>query len=88
MKILVAISNVPDTTTKIAFSDNDTKFNTAGVQFIINPYDEWYALVRALELKEGGKVEKVTLINVGLSESDATIIFILWPKNRFAKLKI
>ena len=73
MKILVAISNVPDTTTKITFSDNDTKFNTAGVQFIINPYDEWYALVRALELKEAGKAEKVTLINVGLPDSDATI---------------
>lgn len=73
MKILVAISNVPDTTSKITFSDNDTKFNTAGVQFIINPYDEWYALVRALELKEAGKAEKVTLIHVGLPDSDATI---------------
>ncbi len=73
MKILVAISNVPDTTTKIAFSDNDTKFNTAGVQFIINPYDEWYALVRALELKEAGKAEKVTIIHVGLPDSEATI---------------
>ncbi len=73
MKILVAISNVPDTTTKIAFSDNDTKFSTAGVQFIINPYDEWYALVRALELKEAGKAEKVTLIHVGLADSEATI---------------
>lgn len=73
MKILVAISNVPDTTTKISFSDNDTKFNAAGVQFIINPYDEWYALVRALELKEAGKAEKVTLIHMGLADSDATI---------------
>ena len=73
MKILVAISNVPDTTTKITFSDNDTKFNTAGVQFIINPSDDWYALVRALELKEAGKAEKVTLIHVGLPDSDATI---------------
>lgn len=73
MKILVAISNVPDTTTKIGFSDNDTKFNTTGVQFIINPYDEWYALVRALELKEAGKAEKVTIVHVGLPDSDATI---------------
>lgn len=73
MKILVAISNVPDTTTKIAFSDNDTKFNNAGVQFILNPYDEWYALVRALELKEAGKAEKITLIHVGLADSEATI---------------
>lgn len=73
MKILVAISNVPDTTTKIAFSDNDTKFNTQGVQFIINPYDEWYALVRALELKEAGKAATVTLFHVGLPDSEATI---------------
>ena len=73
MKILVAISNVPDTTTKIAFSDNDTKFNTQGVQFIINPYDEWYALVRALELKEAGKATAVTLFHVGLVDSEATI---------------
>lgn len=73
MKILVAISNVPDTTTKIAFTDNDTKFNTQGVQFIINPYDEWYALVRALELKEGGKAQTVTLFHVGLPDSEATI---------------
>lgn len=73
MKILVAISNVPDTTTKIQFSDGDTKFNTSGVTFVINPYDEWYALVRALELKEAGIAEKVTLIHVGLADSEATI---------------
>ncbi len=73
MKILVPISNVPDTTTKITFANGDTEFNKAGVQFIINPYDEWYALVRALELKEAGKAEKVTLIHVGLADSDATI---------------
>jgi electron transfer flavoprotein beta subunit len=73
MKILVAISNVPDTTTKIAFTNNDTEFSSAGVQFIINPYDEWYALVRALELKEAGKATAVTLFHVGLAESEATI---------------
>ncbi len=73
MKILVAISNVPDTTTKIQFTDGDTKFNSAGVTFVINPYDEWYALVRALELKEANLAEKVTLIHVGLTDSDATI---------------
>lgn len=72
MKILVCISKVPDTTTKITFTDNDTKFNTANVQWIMNPSDEWYALVRALELKEtlGGTV---TLINVGYAENDAII---------------
>ncbi len=73
MKILVAISNVPDTTTKIQFTDGDTKFNTSGVTFVINPYDEWYALVRALELKEANIAEKVTLIHVGLLDSEATI---------------
>ena len=44
MKILVCISKTPDTTAKIAFTDNNTKFDTNGVQWIINPYDEWYSL--------------------------------------------
>jgi electron transfer flavoprotein beta subunit len=72
MKILVCISNVPDTTTKIEFQNGDTEFKSAGVQFIINPYDEWYALVRALELKEtlGGDV---TMIHVGGPDSEPTI---------------
>lgn len=72
MKLLVCISKVPDTTTKIVFTENNTKFNEAGVQFIINPYDEWYALVRALELKEtvGGTV---TVINVGKADSEQII---------------
>ncbi len=72
MKILVCISKVPDTTTKIAFTDNNTKFNSDKVQFIMNPYDEWYALVRACELKEkyGGSV---TAINIGGADSDPII---------------
>jgi len=71
MKILVCISNVPDTTTKITFTDNNTKFNSAGVQFIINPYDE-LALTRALEIteKQGGTV---TVINVGLTDAEPSI---------------
>ncbi|MCX7729090.1 MAG: electron transfer flavoprotein subunit beta/FixA family protein [Bacteroidia bacterium] len=73
MKILVAIAQVPDTTAKISFTDNNTKFNATGVQFIVNPYDEWYALVRALEIKEAGLAEKVSVIHVGLSDADATI---------------
>lgn len=73
MKILVPISQVPDTTAKISFTDNDTELNTTGVAFIINPYDEWYALVRALELKEAGKAEKVTLIHIGPAANEATI---------------
>ena len=72
MKILVCISKVPDTTSKINFVDNNSKFDQNGVQYIVNPYDEWYALVRALELVEsnGGTV---TTITVGNSSDDPTI---------------
>lgn len=72
MEYLVCISKAPDTTTKISFTDGDTKFNEAGVQFIVNPYDEWYALVRAIELKEknGGTV---TTITVGGADNDPII---------------
>jgi len=73
MKILVCISKTPDTTAKIAFTDNNTKFAEAGVQFIVNPYDEWYALVRALELKEAGTATSVSLINVGGADNDPII---------------
>lgn len=73
MKILVCISQVPDTTTKIAFSDNNTHFNTQGVTFIINPYDEWYALVRALELKEAGVATAVNLVTVGKADAEPVI---------------
>ena len=71
MKILVCISNVPDTTTKITFTDNNTQFNTNGVQFILNPYDE-IALSRAIELTDGDK-GTVTVINVGEVSTEATI---------------
>lgn len=71
MKILVCISNVPDTTTKITFTNNNTEFNTSGVQFILNPYDE-IALSRAIDLCEGGK-GTVTVINVGESATEPTI---------------
>ena len=66
MKILVCISKAPDTTSKIAFTDGNTKFDENGVQYIVNPYDEWYALVRALEIKEaqGGNVSIITVGNV------------------------
>jgi len=72
MKILVCISKSPDTTSKIAFTDGNSKFDENGVQYIINPYDEWYALVRALELKEanGGSVSVIT---VGAAQDDAII---------------
>lgn len=73
MKILVCISKTPDTTSKISFTDNNTKFDTSNVQYIINPYDEWYALVRAIELKEqnGGTV---TTITVGTAADEAVAI--------------
>ncbi len=73
MKILVCITKVPDTTTKIAFTDNNSKLNEAGVQWIINPYDEWYALVRALELKEAGIATAVHLITVGKADTEPVI---------------
>ncbi len=73
MKILVCISKTPDTTAKIAFTDNNTKFAEAGVQFIINPYDEWYALVRAIELKEADAATQIHLINVGGPDADPII---------------
>lgn len=73
MKILVCISKTPDTTAKIAFTDNNTKFATTGVQWIINPYDEWYALVRAIELKEKDPSAMITLITVGTADVDPII---------------
>lgn len=73
MKILVCISKTPDTTAKIAFKDNNTKFAEAGVQFILNPYDEWYALVRAIELKEAAPETQLHLINVGGADNDPII---------------
>lgn len=73
MKILVCISQVPDTTTKIAFSDDNAQFKTDGVTWILNPYDEWYALVRALELKEAGTATAVHLVTVGEASAEPVI---------------
>ncbi len=72
MKILVCISHVPDTTSKINFIDNSTKFDTNGVQFIIGPYDD-YALARAIELKEANAGTTVTVLNVGSADTEPTI---------------
>ncbi len=71
MKILVCITNVPDTTAKITFTDNGTKLNKAGVQYIIGPYDD-YALARGVELKEqlGGTL---TVLHVGEADADPQI---------------
>lgn len=71
MKILVCITHVPDTTSRISFVENNSKFDETGVQFIIGPYDD-YALARAIELKEanGGSV---TVLNVGETNTEPTI---------------
>jgi electron transfer flavoprotein beta subunit len=73
MKILVCISKTPDTTAKIAFEDNNKKFAAEGVQWIINPYDEWYSLVRAIEIKEADSSTVIHLISVGGADYDPII---------------
>ena len=74
MKILVCISHVPDTTTKIKFVNNNTTLDNTGVQWIINPWDE-LALTRALDIKDAqpGAIESITVINIGLAETEPTI---------------
>jgi electron transfer flavoprotein beta subunit len=74
MNILVCISNVPDTTTKVKFTDDNKKLDTAGIQWVINPWDE-LSLTRALELKDDASsgVTKVSVAHVGLVTSEPTI---------------
>lgn len=71
MKILVCISHVPDTTSRINFTDNDTKFDANGVQFVINPNDE-FGLTRAMWFKEK-QGASVHVINVGGPETEPTL---------------
>ena len=71
MKILVCISHVPDTTSKINFIENNSKFDKAGVQFVINPNDE-FGLTRAIWFKEKNNAS-VDVINVGLQETESTL---------------
>ena len=71
MKILVCISHVPDTTSKINFNDDFTAFDKTNVQFVINPYDE-FALTRAIWFQEK-QGAKVTVVNVGDASTDATL---------------
>jgi len=74
MKILVCISHVPDTTTKVKFVDGDTKLDTNGIQWVINPWDE-LSLTRALELKDDAStgVKSVTVAHVGNATTESTI---------------
>jgi electron transfer flavoprotein beta subunit len=73
MKILVCISKTPDTTSKIAFIEGNTKFDENGVQWIINPYDEWYALVKAIEMKEQDPAATIHLVTVGEADAEPII---------------
>jgi len=74
MKILVCLGHVPDTTTKVKFVEDNTKFDQTGVQWVINPWDE-LALTRALEIKEDSDnpVSSVTVITVGDQSVEPTI---------------
>lgn len=74
MRILVCMSNVPDTTTRIRFVDNFTRLDTNGIQWVINPWDE-LSLTRALELKDNpaNNIQQVSVAHVGLIGSEPTI---------------
>lgn len=71
MNILVCITHVPDTTSRISFTENNTQFDKNGVQFIIGPYDD-YALARAVELRDAS-AGKLTVLNVGEADTEPTI---------------
>lgn len=71
MNILVCISHVPDTTSKINFTEGDTKFDTNGVQYVINPLDE-FALTRAIWLKEK-QGASITVVTVGDVTTEPTL---------------
>lgn len=71
MKILVCISHVPDTTSKINFTNNNTEFDANGITFVINPYDE-FGLTRAMQLKEANGAS-ITVLNVGPSSTEPTL---------------
>lgn len=73
MNILVCISKTPDTTAKIAFTESNTKLDENGIQWIINPYDEWYSLVRAIELKEQDPTTLIHLVTIGGPEVEPII---------------
>ncbi|MFN8254247.1 MAG: electron transfer flavoprotein subunit beta/FixA family protein [Bacteroidales bacterium] len=72
MRVLLCIGHVPDTTSKIKFTDEDTKFNKTDIQYIIGPYEE-LALTRLLEVKEKTGNLTITVINVGLAETEPTL---------------
>ena len=72
MKALICIGHVPDTTSKVKFTDGDTKFDTTDIQYIVGPYEE-LALTRLLDLKDAGTEMHITAVNVGAVETEATL---------------
>jgi len=74
MKILICLSNVPDTTTKAKFVNDNKAFDTTGVQWIINPWDE-LALTRAIQLKSdaANAIENITVVTVGKADAEPTM---------------
>ena len=72
MKVLLCISHVPDTTSRIRFTDNDTAFDKTDIQYIIGPHEE-LALTRLLEVKEQIGDLNITVLNVGTAETEPTI---------------
>ncbi|NPA68604.1 MAG: electron transfer flavoprotein subunit beta/FixA family protein [Chlorobi bacterium] len=72
MKALICIGHVPDTTSKIKFTDNDTKFDTTDIKYIIGPYEE-LALTRLLDLRDAGNEMHITTVTVGLQDTEPTI---------------
>ncbi|MEN8137527.1 MAG: electron transfer flavoprotein subunit beta/FixA family protein [Bacteroidota bacterium] len=71
MKVLVCIGHVPDTTSKINFTNSDTEFDSNGIQYVINPHDE-FTLARAMTLKEKQGAQ-LTVINVGPASTEPTL---------------
>lgn len=72
MKVLLCIGHVPDTTSKIKFTNDDTEFDKTNIQYIIGPYEE-LALTRLLDIKDKISELKIIAVNVGLKETEPTL---------------
>jgi electron transfer flavoprotein beta subunit len=72
MKVLLAVSHVPDTTSKIRFVNNDSEFDKTDIQYIISPFDE-LVLTRLLEIKEQTNNLDITVVTVGGADVEPTI---------------
>ena len=72
MKVLICIGHVPDTTSKIKFTDENTKFDTTDIQYIVGPYEE-LGLTRLLEIKDTMSQMQITVVNVGNTDTEPTL---------------